>query len=196
MKSVPGAYVSAWLTDVVKLAQSRIDESIILSFIDSAGTFNLDPDQIIYLRDLGLPPEVINAMIQHDLELVSGLRQMPANPSPSPAAVHLSFVKNPSPGKPEQKPEPVAAVLEPAGNSSGQASAFAAGSGPEELAASDQDNLSTQPCSPACQRQIPAPRPAISPVRQPYPVQLLDPIIIIRGEGGRHPNLIVIDMGR
>src|ERR1041384_7477180 len=37
-------YVSPWLTDVIKLAQARIDPAVILTFIDSAGTFNLTPD--------------------------------------------------------------------------------------------------------------------------------------------------------
>jgi len=88
-KSVPpGAYVSPWLMDVIRLAQSRIDDSIILTFIDSAGTFNLDSDQIIYLRDLGISAEVITTLIQHDLEITSGLRQMPTSPSASPSTIH------------------------------------------------------------------------------------------------------------
>src|SRR6266436_7518186 len=47
----PGAYVSPWVLDTVKLAQAGIDQGVILNFIDSAGTFNLTAEQIIFLRD-------------------------------------------------------------------------------------------------------------------------------------------------
>src|SRR5437879_6408454 len=49
---LPGAYVSPWLMDILKLAQAGIDPSVIGNFLDSAGTFNLTAEQIIYVRDL------------------------------------------------------------------------------------------------------------------------------------------------
>src|ERR1700722_157669 len=42
------------LAQVIRLAQSGVDESVILSYINNSGSaFNLTPDQIIYLKDLG-----------------------------------------------------------------------------------------------------------------------------------------------
>jgi len=191
-KSVPpGAYVSPWLMDVIRLAQSRIDDSIILTFIDSAGTFNLDPDQIIYLRDLGVSAEIITTLIQHDLEIASGLRQMPTSPSTSPSAIHWNFARNESPEKsqPTVPPAPTAGPVAPLDSSS---PLFSEDSRPEAATISP-DDLPNVPRRLGCQRQNVSPRQVISPVRQPYPVQLIDPIIMIRGQG-RTPNLVVIEM--
>src|ERR1051325_6233760 len=94
--SPPGAYVSAWLLDVIKLSQARIDETVMLTFVDSAGTFNLDADQIIFLRDLGVSTDLITAMIQHDFEILSGQRQIPPAPSGSQPMIHLAPSTNAS----------------------------------------------------------------------------------------------------
>jgi hypothetical protein len=195
-KSVPpGAYVSPWLMDVIRLAQSRIDDSIILTFIDSAGTFNLDPDQIIYLRDLGVSAEVITTLIQHDLEITSGLRQMPTSPSASPPAIHWNFAHSESPEKlqptvsPASTPAPTAAPVAAQDSSSPLVSE---NSRPEDLTISP-DDLANVPRRLGCQRQSVLPRQVVSPVRQPYPVQLIDPIIMVRGQG-RTPNLVVIEL--
>ena len=191
----PGAYVSPWLMDVIRLAQSRIDDSIILTFIDSAGTFNLDPDQIIYLRDLGVSAEVITTLIQHDLEITSGLRQMPASPSASPSAIHWNFARSESPEKsqPTVSPTPTPVpTAEPVPLLDGSAPLISENPRPEDVMISP-DDLASVPRRLGCQKQNVSPRQVISPVRQPYPVQLVDPIIMIRGQG-RTPNLVVIEL--
>ena len=192
----PGAYVSPWLMDVIRLAQSRIDDSIMLTFIDSAGTFNLDADQIIYLRDLGLSAEVIIAMIQHDLEIVSGLRQVPSSPSASPPAIHLNFVHSESLGKSQPTvsaaPAPTLAAV-PVAPLDSETPLISEDTRPGDLTISHEDELAPAPRMLGCQRQSAPARQVISPVRQPYPVQLIDPIIMIRGQG-RTPNLVVIEL--
>ena len=195
-KSVPpGAYVSPWLMDVIRLEQSRIDDSIILTFIDSAGTFNLDPDQIIYLRDLGVSAEVITTLIQHDLEITSGLRQMPTSPSASPSAIHWNFARSESPEKSQPAVSPTqspAHTAVPVTTSDSSSPLFSEDSRPEEVTISP-DDLANVPRRLGCQTQSVSPRQMISPVRQPYPVQLIDPIIMVRGSG-RTPNLVVIEL--
>jgi hypothetical protein len=58
------------LAQVVRLAQAGVDEGIIMVYVtNSSRTFNLDSDKIIYLTDLGLPTDVVTAMMQHDLDL-------------------------------------------------------------------------------------------------------------------------------
>ncbi|HEX9045656.1 MAG TPA: DUF6600 domain-containing protein [Verrucomicrobiae bacterium] len=55
------------LADVVKMVQAGVDASTIRSYIDnSQNAFNLDADKILYLKDLGLPSDLVNAMMDRD----------------------------------------------------------------------------------------------------------------------------------
>ena len=55
------------LAEVVKLVQSGVDTNVISSYIaNSPSAFNLDAEKIIYLNDLGVPTDLINAMMSHD----------------------------------------------------------------------------------------------------------------------------------
>jgi hypothetical protein len=55
---------------------------------NSGSTFNLDSDKIIYLKDIGLPNEVVTAMMQRDQQLqqqmTASAYQPPAQPAPVP----------------------------------------------------------------------------------------------------------------
>jgi hypothetical protein len=69
---------SSQLAQVIKLAQAGVGESIILTYINnSAGTFNLTSDQIIYLKDIGLPDDAVTAMMQRDQQLGATAAQTP-----------------------------------------------------------------------------------------------------------------------
>ena len=70
------------LAQVVSLVQAGVEQSVILNYINnSTGLFNLNSDQIIYLNDLGVPTEVINAMMQRDQQLEqTGAAPAPAAP--------------------------------------------------------------------------------------------------------------------
>ena len=75
------------LAQVIRLAQAGVDESVIMTFItNSSSTFNLNPDKIIYLKDIGLPDEVVTAMMQRDQQLQQQMTattyQPPAQPAP------------------------------------------------------------------------------------------------------------------
>ena len=53
--------------EVIKLADSGVEESVILAYIiNSSERFNLGPDEIIYLNDIGIPSALITAMLQRD----------------------------------------------------------------------------------------------------------------------------------
>src|SRR5439155_3163141 len=55
------------LSEVIKLAEAGVDEHVLLVFItNSSGTFNLRSEEIIFLKDLGLPGDIATAMIEHD----------------------------------------------------------------------------------------------------------------------------------
>ncbi len=70
------------LAQVVRLAQAGVNESVILAYINNSGSpFNLATDQIIYLKDLGLPDDAVTAMIQRDQQLGATAAVAPA-PTP------------------------------------------------------------------------------------------------------------------
>ncbi|HWX19415.1 MAG TPA: DUF6600 domain-containing protein [Candidatus Binatia bacterium] len=61
---------SSPVAEVVKLANSGLDQTVLLAFVtNSTSTFNLDADKIIYLNDIGVPAGVVTAMIQRDQEI-------------------------------------------------------------------------------------------------------------------------------
>jgi hypothetical protein len=176
----PGAYVSSWLLDIVKLAEAGINRDVMLTFIESAGTFNLDAEQIIYLHDLRVPAEVITAMLQHDFEIVSGQRAPGGAVSGSQPGFNLKFAHSESPRTATTSP--------------GTATSSSESAGTTPVLRSTQAQLSRffwREFEP--QRRAPVTPAVVSPVRLPYAVQLTDPIIMIPGEG-RSPNLVVIEL--
>ena len=75
------------LAEVIKLVQSGVDESIILSYVtNSTSMFNLDSDKIIYLSDLGVPNEIQTAMMQRDLVLQQQMGASTPPPQETPPA--------------------------------------------------------------------------------------------------------------
>ncbi|MBE0541592.1 MAG: hypothetical protein IH623_09415 [Verrucomicrobia bacterium] len=63
----PHIHPTSPLADVVKMAQSGVDDGVMLAFITNAtGTFSLGSEEIIYLNDIGVSNEVITAMMERD----------------------------------------------------------------------------------------------------------------------------------
>ena len=51
-------------SDVLKLSQAGISESVIMNYVESSGlSYDLKPEQVIYLRNEGVSDIVINTMI-------------------------------------------------------------------------------------------------------------------------------------
>src|SRR5579864_6324890 len=66
----PAPAYSGGIDDVVKLAHSGVDESVVLSYVkNSPGPFNPSADEIIKLRDNGISPVVISSMLERGAEL-------------------------------------------------------------------------------------------------------------------------------
>ena len=160
--------LSPWYYEIQKLTQAGVDEAVVMSYINgSAGTFNLSADQIISLKTLGVSPQVINAMIEHDRELVSGERPLtvsapPALPPSVQAALEASLHTT------TQASPPPASVTTPVDAST--ASIVAPdddAEGPGMWVMVEPDDVPDQPAS-------------AGPVRVPYAVKLNDPIIILR----------------
>ena len=160
--------MSPWFYEVERLARAGVDDTVIFAYINNtAGTFNLTADQVIYLKNLGLSPQVINTMIDHDQDLISGARPLTASaPPPFPPAVQAALearlhpVGNapaPSAAPAPSSTVPWSSIITPEDNSA------AAGT----LVFVEPDDVPDQPRS-------------AGPVRVPYPVKLNDPIIILR----------------
>jgi hypothetical protein len=159
---------SIWLTELVKMAQSGVEPDVMLTFIDSAGTFNLAAEQIILLRDLGVPSEIITSIIRHDVDVrESGqdtptpiristpplplLKEKPAPPAPSVAQTTHDSIRPPASSQPE-----------------------------ESIIAPSLELVMDEEREDACPLLGPPAPAKLSPVREPYPVKLNEPILMYR----------------
>ena len=96
----PSIFPTSPLAQVIRLVQAGVDESVILTYVtNSTSTFNLDSDTIIYLSDLGVPNEVVTAMMQRDQVLQQQMAT--ANPPPPPPETTTT-----EPTEPPPPPEP------------------------------------------------------------------------------------------
>jgi hypothetical protein len=81
------------LAQVVQMAQAGVNENVIASYINNSGAaFNLTSDQIIYLKDIGLPDDAVTAMMQRDQQLGA----TSAAQSPPPAATDETATEPPA----------------------------------------------------------------------------------------------------
>lgn len=188
--------LSPWAADMVKLAQAGVEEGVMLSFLDSAGTFNLDSDQIIYLRDVGIPDPIISAMMQHDSDVAAEVRPVTSTALPSAeGAFHLPFTTGPS-GSGGSQAQPATAPAGPTAVPSGlpeDASQAYLRQVIDDLRAAQLEQTADEPepgMEVALNHQA-GEAPQLYPVREPYPVPLSDPIIMIRAEV-RPPNIVII----
>lgn len=80
----PRISLSPWAQEIQKLVQAGVEERVITTYItNSAGMFNLTTDQIIYLKNAGVSPQILSVMVQHDQQLISSGRFMTALAEPA-----------------------------------------------------------------------------------------------------------------
>ncbi len=90
------------LAEVVKMVQAGVDVGTIQSYVvNSPSPFNLDADKIIFLKDVGVPNELVNAMMERDKILYASTVNPPAQPAtvvtgdtdtaPPPAEVTVDY---------------------------------------------------------------------------------------------------------
>src|SRR5437016_2188351 len=62
--------LSGPVQDVVKLIKSGVSADVVTAYVQSSSsTFNLAPQTIIQLQEMGIPGTVTTAMLSHDKEL-------------------------------------------------------------------------------------------------------------------------------
>jgi hypothetical protein len=98
------------LAQVVRLTQAGVDPSVIMTYITNSGsTFNLDSEKIIYVSDVGVPNEMVTAMIQRDQFLQQQFGATQAAQQTQPAQPPQPAPENPTEvaAQPETPPAPV-----------------------------------------------------------------------------------------
>jgi hypothetical protein len=193
--------LSPWAKEIVKLAQSGIDENVMIAFIDNAGMFKLEADQIIYLSDIGVSANTINAMLEHDHDLASGVRQSTVVTEPPTEAydgVKLVIKRGGADGSVEEIPATRAALAALRESSAVQEKAVsvsnpAAAQAPTIVEPLLMENPPVTPRTPAPAPETSSPgtKPSLYPVREPFPVELVPPIIFVNTPE-IHPNTIVV----
>jgi len=110
--------ISPGVAEVMRLAEAVTTDEVILAYIQNSGsTFNLNADQILFLRDNGLSTPVITAMLNRDNALRGQTQAYaydqklyaPSAPPPPQAAPVVTPPLTPQPEtvQPESAPAPV-----------------------------------------------------------------------------------------
>jgi hypothetical protein len=167
------SFNSTWFLELAKLARNGVDENVMLAFVNNTdGTFNLGPEQIIYLKSLGASSRVISTMMVHDRLVKTGLITLLATTTPDSGT---------TPGR-AGTPASSGTTQTP---TAGQPATTLAEGGPAALAvAADSDSIvvrQPEPFWPALfdESDLAPEQPDNVHVRLPYPVRLTDPIIML-----------------
>ena len=89
------------LTEIVRLARTGMSETVLLAYVEQTeGPFHANAEQLISIRDAGVPPRVIEAMVRHHSNrrlLVPQQAAPPIETNASPATVTNVVVAQPAP---------------------------------------------------------------------------------------------------
>jgi len=89
--TAPAATFSPGVADVVKMVEAKVDPEVIKTYVKSSPTaYNPNATEIIALKDKGVAPEVLTAMLQHGAEVrAQSMRAAQAAQQASPEAAAL-----------------------------------------------------------------------------------------------------------
>lgn len=194
--------LSPWAGEIVKLARAGIEDGVILSFIDNSGTFNLSAEQIIHLSQQGVSSEIITAMLQHDADVISGVRPLTISSEPAREPLFQISFSPPSAGaqklasRVESALPPIAELNQPATPLDAESSLESNRLPGEAVSVEWQSPVSEAPRPIRLADFGPRRTDAhegrgFYPVREPHPVPLTAPIIIMQVSGPT-PNTMVI----
>jgi hypothetical protein len=106
----PSIHPARPLAEIIKLANSGVEESVMMAFVtNSTSTFNLNAEEIIYLKDIGVPDVVVTAMILRDQTLRSESITTLAAAAPPPAEMPVA----PNASEVAPQPDATAAAYPP-----------------------------------------------------------------------------------
>lgn len=71
--------------DVLKLVHGNVSEDIIVTYIQNSGTvYNLTPQDLVSLREAGVPDRVVNAMLEQRKRVIETAGAVPQGPATAP----------------------------------------------------------------------------------------------------------------
>lgn len=187
---LPAVRLSPWAAEIAKLAQAGVEDEVIFAFIDNSGTFNLSADQIIHLNQLGVSSVIISAMLQHDNEIISGVRTITASSSPPLDPVvemYLASLNKNSSAKTGSTSKPAVAPREAKTSPASEAK-------PVESENSSSVNWEEMELLnlPSLFEETTAGAKPLYRLREPEPVELTSPIVLIRAQPRPANTYIVI----
>jgi hypothetical protein len=112
------AGVSAPVAEVARLHLSGLDETVVKAFVEkSTNAASPTADELIYLKDIGVSPRVITAMIQQTARMreqaaaAAAIAAMQTNQPPAGARPNITVINapTPEPAAPPAAPAPAAA---------------------------------------------------------------------------------------
>lgn len=89
-------------TEIAKMARAGVAAPVMISYVaNSVNTYTLAADEIVYLNDIGVHPDVVAAMIQHDQQireasLNGAMAASPATPAPGASVWNAGTVTDSS----------------------------------------------------------------------------------------------------
>ncbi len=84
---VDGKLVSPGLAEIVKLAQSNLDEKVVIAFIENSNVpYQPTSEELLYLNDIGLSPNVVTALIKRGKVLREEAKPIVGNAPPAEPA--------------------------------------------------------------------------------------------------------------
>jgi hypothetical protein len=86
------------LAEIVRLAQSGAEESVVVTYVQKAPPYTVTSDQIIYLQDLGVGDSVLKAVVEHS-QKDNGVAVTVPEGAPAPALTNVP----PPPGSSEEQ---------------------------------------------------------------------------------------------
>ena len=101
--------------DVLKLSKARVNEDVILTYINNSGVvYDLAPKDIIYLRDQGVSDRVVNNMIDQKTFATQAIAQAPIAVPPQPAYEPVDAPAANYPQPAFEEPSPLSVAPDPA----------------------------------------------------------------------------------
>jgi hypothetical protein len=197
--------LSPWAREILKLTQAGVSRNVVEAFIDNAGFFALGADQIIYLTDLGVGEDIIQRMLQHDRDLISGATPptIVSEPPYEPLVFTMPKAEKNSFGPGVATPAAMGRAVTPAGGTPTPPAAVTTAPAttlPETRV--PKTVVEPEPAAPTgavtTPRSTPAPQKRESryPVREPQPVELLPPILFINAYEPEPNTLVIVGFPR
>lgn len=107
MAPPPGVKPTPAVEEIVKLVNAGVDEAVMSAYVsNSVSRFELTADEIVYLKDIGVPPVIVTAMIERDHALKGAMALLPVPPPAAATTNQWAEAPNPADVAPQSTQPP------------------------------------------------------------------------------------------